>query len=75
MERAVELRVSAGQFMGSVLVARDGRVLLSKGYGGARWHDHARASSSRRRCFTPGHSAATMEKRAESRALRSAPRR
>jgi CubicO group peptidase (beta-lactamase class C family) len=35
MERAVELRVSAGQFMGSVLVARNGRVLLSKGYGEA----------------------------------------
>src|SRR6266853_1671927 len=35
MERAVDLRASAGQFMGSVLVARDGRVLLSKGYGEA----------------------------------------
>jgi CubicO group peptidase (beta-lactamase class C family) len=35
MERAVEQRASAGQFMGSVLVARDGRVLLSKGYGEA----------------------------------------
>jgi CubicO group peptidase (beta-lactamase class C family) len=35
MERAVELRAAAGQFMGAVLVARDGRVLLSKGYGDA----------------------------------------
>lgn len=35
MQRAVELRASAGQFIGAVLVARDGRVLLSKGYGEA----------------------------------------
>jgi CubicO group peptidase (beta-lactamase class C family) len=33
MEREIESRVSSGQFMGSVLVARDGRILLSKGYG------------------------------------------
>ena len=35
MERAVELRVDDGQFMGAVLVARDGTVVLSKGYGKA----------------------------------------
>jgi CubicO group peptidase (beta-lactamase class C family) len=35
MERAVELRVDDGQFMGTVLVARDGTVVLSKGYGKA----------------------------------------
>ena len=33
MERAIALRVSTGQFMGSVLVARDGKVLIDKGYG------------------------------------------
>jgi CubicO group peptidase (beta-lactamase class C family) len=33
MERAIDLRVSTGQFMGSVLVARDGKVLIDKGYG------------------------------------------
>jgi hypothetical protein len=33
--------------------------------------DHAGASRARRCCFTPGHSAATMEKRAESRGVRS----
>src|SRR5206468_3929077 len=35
MQRAVEARASAGQFMGAVLVARDHRTLLSKGYGAA----------------------------------------
>jgi CubicO group peptidase (beta-lactamase class C family) len=35
MERDIALRVSNGQFMGSVLVARNGKVLLSKGYGSA----------------------------------------
>jgi CubicO group peptidase (beta-lactamase class C family) len=35
MERAVELRVEDGQFMGAVLVARDGTVVLNKGYGKA----------------------------------------
>ena len=33
MDHIVEASVSSGQFMGSVLVARDGRVLLSRGYG------------------------------------------
>lgn len=35
MERAIDLRVSTGQFMGAVLVARDGKVLINKGYGSA----------------------------------------
>lgn len=35
MERSIELRVSNRQFMGAVLVARDGQPLLSKGYGKA----------------------------------------
>jgi CubicO group peptidase (beta-lactamase class C family) len=35
MERAVELRFEDGQFMGAVLVARDGTVVLNKGYGKA----------------------------------------
>jgi len=35
MERAVQLRVDDGQFMGAVLVARDGIVVLSNGYGKA----------------------------------------
>jgi CubicO group peptidase (beta-lactamase class C family) len=35
MNRAIESQVSKGHFMGSVLVARDGRVLLSRGYGKA----------------------------------------
>jgi CubicO group peptidase (beta-lactamase class C family) len=35
IDTAVETRVSKEQFMGAVLIARDGRVLLSKGYGKA----------------------------------------
>ena len=33
MEQVIQSHVSAGTFMGSVLVARDGNVVLSKGYG------------------------------------------
>jgi CubicO group peptidase (beta-lactamase class C family) len=33
MEQVVQAYVSGKQFMGSVLVARDGRVMLDKGYG------------------------------------------
>ena len=35
MEEVVQSYVSAKQFMGSVLVARDGKVLLNQGYGSA----------------------------------------
>lgn len=35
MEEVVRSYVDAKQFMGSVLVARDGKVILSKGYGSA----------------------------------------
>jgi CubicO group peptidase (beta-lactamase class C family) len=35
MEQVVRSYVDANQFMGSVLVARDGKVILSKGYGSA----------------------------------------
>jgi CubicO group peptidase (beta-lactamase class C family) len=35
MERDTELRVSNGQFMGTVLVAKDGRPLINRGYGSA----------------------------------------
>jgi len=35
IEKAVEMRVSKGQFMGAILVARNGKILLSKGYGKA----------------------------------------
>lgn len=35
MEQVVRSYVDAKQFMGSVLVARDGKVLFSKGYGSA----------------------------------------
>ena len=35
MEQVVQSYVSSKQFMGSVLVARDGDVMLSKGYGSA----------------------------------------
>lgn len=35
MERAIDLRVSTGQFMGAVLVAKDGKILINKGYGSA----------------------------------------
>lgn len=35
MERAVELRAAGGSFMGAVLVARDGKPVISKGYGPA----------------------------------------
>lgn len=35
MERAIDLRVSTGQFMGAVLVAKDGKILINKGYGRA----------------------------------------
>jgi CubicO group peptidase (beta-lactamase class C family) len=40
LEKAVQMRVSKGQFMGAVLVARSGRTVLSKGYGMANleWH-------------------------------------
>jgi CubicO group peptidase (beta-lactamase class C family) len=33
MERAIDLRVSTGQFMGTVLLAEDGKVIINKGYG------------------------------------------
>jgi CubicO group peptidase (beta-lactamase class C family) len=33
MERVIEQRVSTGQFMGTVLVARDDKMLIDKGYG------------------------------------------
>jgi CubicO group peptidase (beta-lactamase class C family) len=39
LERAIETRAAAGYFMGSVLVARDGKTLLSKGYGKANIAD------------------------------------
>ena len=42
---------------------------------GTGWRDQARASRARSCSFTPGHSAARMEKRAESRAVRSVPKR
>lgn len=35
MERAIERQVSAGRFMGSVLVAQDGKILIDRGYGSA----------------------------------------
>ena len=35
MERAIDLRVSTGQFMGAVLVAKEGKILINKGYGTA----------------------------------------
>jgi len=35
MERDIELKVSNGQFMGAVLVVRNGKALLNKGYGKA----------------------------------------
>lgn len=35
MEQVIQSYVHPGQFMGSVLVARDGNILLSKGYGDA----------------------------------------
>ena len=35
MEQVVRSYLDAKQFMGSVLVARDGKVILSKGYGSA----------------------------------------
>lgn len=35
MERAIDLRVSTGQFMGAVLVARGGKILINKAYGKA----------------------------------------
>jgi CubicO group peptidase (beta-lactamase class C family) len=40
MERAIDLRVSTGQFMGAVLVAKDQSLLIDKGYGSANldWH-------------------------------------
>jgi CubicO group peptidase (beta-lactamase class C family) len=40
MESAIQWRVSNGQFMGAVLVAQDGRILMNKGYGSANldWH-------------------------------------
>jgi CubicO group peptidase (beta-lactamase class C family) len=40
IERAIEARLESGQFMGSVLIARDGKALLSKGYGKASIADH-----------------------------------
>jgi len=33
MERAIDLRVASGDFMGTILVARDGQVLLNNAYG------------------------------------------
>jgi CubicO group peptidase (beta-lactamase class C family) len=33
LERAIDLRVATGQFMGTVLVAEDGKLLINKGYG------------------------------------------
>jgi CubicO group peptidase (beta-lactamase class C family) len=33
MERAIDLQMSKGQFMGAVLVARDETILINKGYG------------------------------------------
>ena len=40
MEHAIDLRVSNGQFMGAVLVAKDDKLLLNRGYGSANldWH-------------------------------------
>src|SRR6202034_2899494 len=35
MERAIDLWVSNGEFMGAVLVAKDGKILINKGYGSA----------------------------------------
>ena len=35
MEQAIDLRVSTGQFMGTVLVAESGKFLINKGYGSA----------------------------------------
>ena len=35
IERAIEAQTSAGTFAGAVLIARDGRVLLNRGYGKA----------------------------------------
>jgi len=35
MEQVVQSYVAGKQFMGTVLIARDGEVLLSKGYGSA----------------------------------------
>jgi CubicO group peptidase (beta-lactamase class C family) len=37
--RAIDMRVAAGQFMGSVLIARGDETLLSKGYGKASLAD------------------------------------
>jgi CubicO group peptidase (beta-lactamase class C family) len=40
MQRAIELRVSNGQFMGAVLVWKEGKLLVNRGYGSANldWH-------------------------------------
>ncbi|MEI9853095.1 MAG: hypothetical protein WDN24_22150 [Sphingomonas sp.] len=35
MDRIVAVEADKGEFMGAVLVARDGQVLLDKGYGSA----------------------------------------
>jgi CubicO group peptidase (beta-lactamase class C family) len=35
IERAIEAQTAAGAFAGAVLIARDGRVLLNRGYGKA----------------------------------------
>jgi CubicO group peptidase (beta-lactamase class C family) len=35
MDRDIDLRVSTGQFMGTVLVTKDGKILINKGYGSA----------------------------------------
>ena len=40
IDRTIEARASGGQFMGSVLIARDGKILLSKGYGKASLADN-----------------------------------
>jgi CubicO group peptidase (beta-lactamase class C family) len=33
MERAIDLQLSTGKFMGAVLVSKDGKILINKGYG------------------------------------------
>jgi len=35
IEKAIQSQLSQGQFMGAVLIARNGRVILGKGYGKA----------------------------------------
>ena len=40
IDRMIEARTAAGQFMGSVLIAKNGKTLLSKGYGQASLADN-----------------------------------